>query len=263
DVAAALDHDEPGRVRVVVGLGAAALPEGQLGDHAAGIAVDDLALEPDRAGWALRAPVADPEPPNLHDLSSRRPRRRLAPLALPPNGLLTDRGLGPRLARPGEVALPGELVLVCLEQRRVTTEAGIGHREQAAGEDDHDHREVELECRPDDQQEEHDEASPEQPLPHVEIELVAVQGAGPQDVHHDQEAEQDRRRDPERIEEIGEVLGAECDPEVFPGQLLQACPTPLGDRARMEYAMRPGLYSLRPRTGRPRSFSSVSESRMR
>ena len=46
--AAALDDDEPRRVRVGVRLDAGVAGEGQLGDDAAGVGVDDLAGQADR-----------------------------------------------------------------------------------------------------------------------------------------------------------------------------------------------------------------------
>src|SRR5262245_45318530 len=88
---------------------------------------------------------------------------RLAALAAPAHVPLADRRRWPRLAGASQVALPGELVLVCLEERRVAAEACPGHREQPAEQDHQDHSEIEREDRADDQQEEGDQPGPEDP----------------------------------------------------------------------------------------------------
>ena len=74
DPAAPLDDDEPRRVRVRVRLDPRAGAERELGYPPAAVAVDHLAGDADRAGWALRAPVARPEATDLD-------RHRLPPVA--------------------------------------------------------------------------------------------------------------------------------------------------------------------------------------
>ena len=108
-------------------------------------------------------------------------------------------------------------------------------------------------------QEERDQAGPEDPLPHVEVQLVAVEGARPEHVQHDEHDEQDARRDPDRVEHVGEVdLCRTPIEEVIPGQQLST--SHLGYRAGNERGVchGPWLYSARnPRTERPRSVGSV------
>src|SRR6185503_14162862 len=175
--------------------------------------------------------------------SGRAVAGRLAALALATDVLLADRRLWSGDPRAGEVALPRELVLVRLEQRRVAPEPRPGHRAHAAEQDHQDDREVELEDRADDQQEEGDQPGPEDPFPHVHVQAVAVERPRPQDVEHDQDDQQHGRGHPDRIEQVGEVDLVEPDPEVFPGQQLQDSPWLDGRSATVEYAMRPRLYS--------------------
>ena len=80
--AAALDDDEPRRVRVRVRLDLRVPSERELGDEPSRVAVDHLALEADGARRTLRSPVADAETDDLHRvldsvaLSFQRRRRR-------------------------------------------------------------------------------------------------------------------------------------------------------------------------------------------
>jgi hypothetical protein len=73
DPAAALDHDQPGRIRVRVRLDTGAAGEGELGDESAGVRVDRLAGDPARPGRTIRTAVPDAEPADLDGHRSRYP----------------------------------------------------------------------------------------------------------------------------------------------------------------------------------------------
>ena len=63
--AAALDHDEPGQVRVGVWLDDRLPGERQLGDRAAAVGVDHCRLDAAAAGRPLGSAVPEAEPPDL------------------------------------------------------------------------------------------------------------------------------------------------------------------------------------------------------
>src|SRR5205807_1797161 len=155
--------------------------------------------------WAWREPAA---------------RRWTLPPPAALDRLGPNRGLGIGALRPGEVALPGELDLVRLEERRVANEPRPDEHAEADDEDRHLDREIEHEQGAHHEQEERDDPRPEQPLPQLEVEAVAVELPRPHGIGDDQHPEEDQRRDPDGVVEVRKVLLREPDPEVVPRQKL-------------------------------------------
>ena len=134
----------------------------------------------------------------------RQRRRRWRRLAR------SDRGLGPLVARLAHRTCPLDLAVVGRDsggkrKNRI-------HTNVAQADDDRDEHEdeVELEDRVDEEQPEHRERRPQQPLLERHERRVAVQPAHLDVVEDDRADEQHERRDRDRIEEVREVLRAEA-----------------------------------------------------
>ena len=199
DPAAALDDDEPGRVRV-----------GRAARSGASRAKASSATTPRPSEW-MTWPVRPCEPggpsgrrwptPNrrisigIGELAARRRRR----CALAGDGRRAC-GSSPRGRRTSAwwSSAAGEPRLVRREERREPQEPDPDQRPEADDLDREDEEEVEHEQRLDDHQAERDQPGPPQPLPHVEVGRVLVEGPRPDDVQDDEHDQQDERRDPRR-----------------------------------------------------------------
>ena len=112
--------------------------------------------------------------------------------------------------------------------------------------------EVEDEERVDDQQAERDQPGPQQPLPQVDVRLVPVEGSRPDVVEDEQRDQQHQRRDPGRVEQVGEVVAVEGREQVVPGREGHGCLAAGGGFGRPEYAMADAILgrSASARAGR-------------
>ena len=247
--AAALDHDEPGPVGVRVGGDPCLPPEGQLADDAARAALDDLALDPGRAGRAVRAPVADPEPPDV-DRHGWRP----APSG-GGAGARTWSGSWSRGARSAGASSSAASRAAARRRakyggkrrNRIQTSTARPTDERAQDED-----EVEPEDPVDDHQAEQDHVRPQDPLVHLEVDRVPVQLPRADVVEDHGRDQHGHRRDQDRHVEIGEVRGVERLEQVFPGPELHASRLRSGRSTGhadgpSEYATEATVYSARRR----------------